>query len=95
MKRNWRKLLSLVLSVMVILTTAGTPVMAAEKKAAPTTVTNCEASGFWTEVLSLGFEDTAWMDKINIRKERSIPLEVIQICGKLGMRPEHLEVIKL
>mgnify|MGYP000866822506 FL=1 len=50
MKRNWRKLLSLVLSVMVILTTAGTPVMAAEKKAAPTTVTNCEASGFWTEV---------------------------------------------
>ena len=54
MKRNWRKLLSLVLSVMVILTTAGTPVMAAEKKAAPTTVTNCEASGFWTEVLSLG-----------------------------------------
>ena len=75
MKRNWRKLLSLVLSVMVILTTAGTPVMAAEKKAAPTTVTNCEASGFWTEVLSLGFEDTA--------------------CGKLGMRPEHLEVIKL
>ena len=53
MKRNWRKLLSLVLSVMVILTTAGTPVMAAEKKAAPTTVTNCEASGFWTEVLSL------------------------------------------
>ena len=65
MKRNWRKLLSLVLSVMVILTTAGTPVMAAEKKAAPTTVTNCEASGFWTEVLSLGFEDTAWMDKIN------------------------------
>ena len=100
MKRNWRKLLSLVLSVMVILTTAGTPVMAAEKKAAPTTVTNCEASGFWTEVLSLGFEDTAWMDKINsvtfnMRKERSIPLEVIQICGKLGMRPEHLEVIKL
>ena len=39
--------------------------LAAEKKAAPTTVTNCEASGFWTEVLSLGFEDTAWMDKIN------------------------------
>ncbi len=35
------------------------------EKAAPTTVTNCEASGFWTEVLSLGFEDTAWMDKIN------------------------------
>ena len=53
MKRNWRKLLSLVLSVMVILTTAGTPVMAAGKKAAPTTVTNCEASGFWKEVLSL------------------------------------------
>ena len=45
MKRNWRKLLSLVLSVMVILTTAGSPVLAAEKKAAPTTVTNCEASG--------------------------------------------------
>ena len=56
MKRNWRKLLSLVLSVMVILTTAGTPVMAAEKKAAPTTVTNCEVSGFWTEVLSLGLK---------------------------------------
>lgn len=32
MKRNWRKLLSLVLSVMVILTTAGTPVMAAGEK---------------------------------------------------------------
>ena len=103
MKRNWRKLLSLVLSVMVILTTAGTPVMAAEKKAAPTTVTNCEASGFWTEVLSLGFEDTAWMDKINSVTVNEIqytkgtinPLEVIQICGKLGMRPEHLEVIKL
>ena len=29
MKRNWRKLLSLVLSVMVILTTAVTPVLAA------------------------------------------------------------------
>ena len=27
MKRNWRKLLSLVLSVMVILTTAGPPVV--------------------------------------------------------------------
>lgn len=27
--------------------------------------------------------------RFNIRKERSIPLEVIQICGKLGMRPEH------
>ena len=90
MKRNWRKLLSLVLSVMVILTTAGTPVMAAEKKAAPTTVTNCEASGFWTEVLSLGFEDTAWMDKIS-----SVTVNEIQICGKLEMRPEHLEVIKL
>ncbi len=32
MKRNWRKLLSLVLSVMVILTTAGTLSWPAEKK---------------------------------------------------------------
>ena len=65
MKKNLKRMASLILSVLVFLTTAATPAMAEESKSAPTEVAKCEVSGWWTKVLNLNFADTAWMDAIN------------------------------
>ena len=65
MKKNVKKVISFILSMLVIISTAVTPAMAAETKEAPTEVKSVMASGLWTTVLNLEFEDTTWMDNIN------------------------------
>ena len=65
MKRNWKKITSLFLSVLLFWSLSGISVRAEEKKAAPTEVTNCEASGWSTTILGLGFADTDWMNAIS------------------------------
>ena len=68
MRKTWKKMASLFLSVLLVLSMVVTPAMAAEgttrsgSKDAPTEVKTCEASGFWTVVLNLGFDDTTWMN---------------------------------
>lgn len=65
MRKTWRKIASLLLSLLICLSTTYSPVLAAEDKAAPTAVTECSVTGFVTEILTLGFEDTDWMNAIN------------------------------
>ena len=65
MKKKWKKIASLFLSVSLLLSMTVTPVMAAEGKAAPTEVKSCTSSGLWTTVLNLEFEDTTWMNAID------------------------------
>ena len=65
MKKNWKRIASLFLSVLLLLSMTVTPVMAAEGKAAPTEVKSCTSSGLWTTVLNLEFEDTTWMNAID------------------------------
>ena len=65
MKKKWKKIASLFLSVSLLLSMTVTPVMAAEGKAAPTEVKSCTSSGLWTTVLNLEFEDTIWMNAID------------------------------
>ena len=65
MKKNWKRIASLFLSVLLLLSMTVTPVMAAEGKAAPTEVKSCTSSGLWTTVLNLEFEDTTWMTWMN------------------------------
>lgn len=65
MKKTWRKIASLLLSLLICLSTTYSPVLAAGDKAAPTAVTECSVTGFMTEILTLGFEDTGWMNAIN------------------------------
>ena len=65
MKKNLKKVISFILSMLVIISTAVTPAMAAGTKEAPTEVKSVTASGLWTTVLNLEFEDTTWMDNIN------------------------------
>ena len=65
MKKNWKKIASLFLSVSLLLSMTVTPVMAAEGKAAPTEVKSCTSRGLWTTVLNLEFEDTIWMNAID------------------------------
>ena len=65
MKKNWKGIASLFLSVLLLLSMTVTPVMAAEGKAAPTEVKSCTSSGLWTTVLNLEFEDTTWMNAID------------------------------
>lgn len=64
MKSIQKRLGSLFMAAVMLLSMAVTPAMAAEKKEPPTAVTNCAASGFSTTVLALGFSDTLWMDNI-------------------------------
>ena len=45
MKKTWKKVVSLLMSVMVVFSMMGVPVMAEEAKAAPTEVASCTASG--------------------------------------------------
>ena len=65
MKKNVKKIISFILSMLVIISTAVTPAMAAGTKEATTEVKSVTASGLWTTVLNLEFEDTTWMDNIN------------------------------
>ena len=64
MKSIQKRLSSLFMAAVMLLSMAATPAMAAEKKEPPTAVTNCAASGFSATVLALGFSDTLWMDNI-------------------------------
>ena len=65
MKKNWKRIASLFLSVLLLLSMTVTPVMAAEEKAAPTEVKSCTVTGFMPEYMALEFEDTDWMNKIS------------------------------
>ena len=65
MKKNWKRIASLFLSVLLLLSMTVTPVMAAERKAAPTEVKSCTVTGFMPEYMALEFEDTTWMNKIS------------------------------
>ena len=65
MKKTWKKVGSLLMSIMVVFSMMRVPVMAEEAKAAPTEVASCTASGLWTTVLNFAFKDTAWMNAIN------------------------------
>ena len=65
MKKNWKRIASLFLSVLLLLSMTVTPVMAAEGKAAPTEVKSCTVTGFMPEYMALEFEDTDWMNKIS------------------------------
>lgn len=65
MKKNWKRIASLFLSVLLLLSMTVTPVMAAERKAAPTEVKSCTVTGFMPEYMALEFEDTDWMNKIS------------------------------
>ena len=65
MKKTWKKVVSLLMSVMVVFSMMGVPVMAEEAKAAPTEVKSCTGSGLWTTILNFEFSDTVWMNAIN------------------------------
>lgn len=65
MKKNWKRIASLFLSVLLLLSMTVTPVMAAEGKAAPTEVKSCTVTGFMPEYMALEFEDTDWMNAID------------------------------
>ena len=65
MKKNWKRIASLFLSVLLLLSMTVTPVMAAEGKVAPTEVKSCTVTGFMPEYMALEFEDTTWMNKIS------------------------------
>jgi len=71
MRKTWRKIASLLLSLLICLSTTYSPVLAAGDKAAPTAVTECSVTGFMTEILTLGFEDTGWMNAINLNYSRN------------------------
>ena len=73
MKRIQNRLGSLCMAVVMLLSMAVTPAMAADTKDPPTAVTNCEVGGIWTTVLALGFSDTAWMNAINAVKVNDVP----------------------
>ena len=65
MKKNWKRIASLFLSVLLLMSMTVTPVMAAERKAAPTEVKSCTVTGFMPEYMALEFEDTPWLNKIS------------------------------
>ena len=65
MKKNWKRIASLFLSVLLLLSMTVTPVVAAEEKAAPTEVKSCTVTGFMPEYMALEFEDTDWMNAID------------------------------
>ena len=56
------------MAVVMLLSMAVTPAMAADTQDPPTEVTNCEASGFNTTILALGFSDSDWMNAISTVK---------------------------
>ena len=56
------------MAVVMLLSLAVTPAMAANTQDPPTEVTNCEASGIYTTILALGFSDTNWLNAISTVK---------------------------
>lgn len=68
MKGIQKRLGSLLMAAVMLLSLAVTPAMAADTKDPPTEVTNCATSGFSTTVLALGFSDTVWMNAISTVK---------------------------
>ncbi len=66
MKNIWKKLGSLFLSAALVLSTAVTPAMAADKTP-PTEVQGCTKSGLWVTELDLTFSeaDDAWLDAVD------------------------------
>jgi len=69
MKKTWKKITSLFLSLLLMLSMVVTPVMAAEAKDAakdaPSEVKECIHNGFWTDNINLRFEDTVWLNAVN------------------------------
>lgn len=70
MKKTWKKMASMFLSVLLMLSMVITPAMAAEgttsgSKDAPTKVKSCAKSGLWSDILNLEFDDTTWMNAID------------------------------
>ena len=70
MRKTWKKMASMFLSVLLMLSMVITPAMAAEgttsgSKDAPTKVKSCAKSGLWSEILNLEFDDTTWMNAID------------------------------
>lgn len=70
MKKTWKKMASMFLSVLLMLFMVITPAMAAEgttsgSKDAPTKVKSCAKSGLWSDILNLEFDDTTWMNAID------------------------------
>ena len=85
MKGIQKRLGSLLMAAVMLLSLAVTPAMAADTQNPPTEVTNCEAGGIWTTVLALGFSDTAWMNAINavlITRRKSIAFRAPRVFGK-------------
>ena len=54
MKKNWKRIASLFLSVLLLLSMTVTPVMAAEGKAAPTEVKSCDGNWLYARVYGFG-----------------------------------------
>lgn len=69
MKKTWKKMTSLFLSLLLMLSMVVTPAMAAETKDAakdaPSEVKECVHSGLWTDNINLRFEDTDWLNAVN------------------------------
>lgn len=70
MRKTWKKMASMFLSVLLMLSMVITPAMAAEgttsgSKDAPTKVKSCAKSGLWFDILNLEFDDTTWMNAID------------------------------
>ena len=64
MKRIQNRLGSLCMAVVMLLSMAVTPAMAADTKDPPTEVTNCEVSGLMLETLNLNLNDEKWLNAI-------------------------------
>lgn len=65
MRKHYHRFAAFLLSAVMILSTAfgsASTVLAAD--APPTTITNCEVTGYFPEILNLGFDDTTWTSAI-------------------------------
>ena len=60
------------MAVVMLLSMAVTPAMAADTQDPPKEVTSCEVGGIWTKVLALGFSDTDWLNAINAVKVNDV-----------------------
>ena len=105
MKKTWKKITSLFLSLLLMLSMVVTPVMAAEAKDAakdaPSEVKECVHNGFWTDNINLRFEDTAWLNAVNsvtvngtAYTKGTIPLAVIPMYGVSERQPELMILSK-
>ena len=103
MKKTWKKVASLFLSLLICLSTIYSPVLADDKKPAPAAVTSCDVTGFMTEILTLGFEDAEWMTAINnvIVNDTTYTKGTISSWGsngnlwEVGSATAHTEVTQL